>query len=95
MNSTQPMPTGTVTGMATANLTVSLDSRVIEMAKSQAKAAGMKPSAWVAKLIREASTRESARIYDSEYNRHAAAEMADLDQAIADEQADRLAGAEW
>lgn len=82
--------------MATANLTVSLDSAVIEMAKAQAARRGMAASAWVAKLIRDASLAEASRRYD-EYERTAtdADAMAAWDAASTVERDGRLAGAEW
>jgi hypothetical protein len=85
-----------VTVMATANLTVSLDPAVIEMARSQAAARGLAASTWVAKLIRDASVAEASRRYD-EYNRLGsdAAEMAAWDAANTADQDERLTGAEW
>ncbi len=85
-----------VTVVATANLTVSLDRAVIDMAKAQAAQHGMAASAWVARLIRDATLTEASRRYD-EYNRAAVdtAAMAVWDQANAAEQDQRLAGAEW
>lgn len=85
-----------LTVMATANLTVSLDPAVIEMARSQAAEHGLAASAWVAKLIRDASLAEASRRYD-EYNRAGsdAAEMATWDAANIADQDERLAGAEW
>jgi hypothetical protein len=82
--------------MATANLTVSLDPAVIDMAKAQAAQRGMAASAWVAKLIRDASLVEASRRYD-EYDRSAADAdaMSAWDAADAAEQDARLAGAEW
>jgi hypothetical protein len=82
--------------MATANMTVSLDPAVIDMAKTQAARHGMAASAWVAKLIRDAAVAEAARRYD-EFNRSAADAdaMATWDRAARDEQARGLAGAEW
>jgi len=82
--------------MATANLTVSLDPAVIDMAKAQAAQRGMAASAWVAKLIRDASLIEASRRYD-EYDRIAADTdaMKAWDAADAADQDARLAGAEW
>jgi ribonuclease HII len=82
--------------MATANLTVSLDPAVIDMAKSQAAQRGMAASAWVAKLIRDASLVEASRRYD-EYNLSAGDTdaMAVWDEANAVDQDQRAAGAEW
>lgn len=82
--------------MATANMTVALDPAVIEMAKAQAAQRGMAASAWVAKLIRDATVAEASRRYE-EYNRSAgdADAMAVWDAANAIEQRERLAGAEW
>jgi hypothetical protein len=82
--------------MATANMTVSLDPAVIDMAKTQAARHGMAASAWVAKLIRDATVAEASSRYD-EYNRTAgdADVMAVWDAANATEQDERLAGAEW
>jgi ribonuclease HII len=82
--------------MTTANLTVSLDRSVIEMAKAQAAQQGMAASTWVAKLIRDAALAEASRRYD-EYNRTAAdtAAMTAWDAANAADQGARLAGAEW
>jgi hypothetical protein len=90
------MVTGSITVMPTANLTVSLDPAVIDMAKAQAAQRGMAASAWVAKLIRDASLVEASRRYD-EYNRASsdAAAMRAWDSAAAGEQDERLAGAEW
>lgn len=56
--------------MPTANMTVSLDPSVIAMAKDQAAQHGMAASAWVARLIRQATVAESARRYE-EFERHA------------------------
>ncbi len=82
--------------MPTANLTVSLDPAIIDMAKAQAAQRGMAASAWVAKLIRDASLVEASRRYD-EYNRAAvdAAAMDTWDAANASEQDARLTGTEW
>lgn len=82
--------------MPTANLTVSLDPVVIDMAKTQAARHGMAASAWVAKLIRDATLSEASRRYD-EYNRSAddTAGMAAWDAGNATDQDQRLAGAEW
>jgi hypothetical protein len=82
--------------MATANITVSLDPAIIDMAKSQAAEHGMAASAWVAKLIRDAAVTEASRRYDA-YNRRAddADAMTAWDAANDAEQAERLAGAEW
>ena len=82
--------------MATANMTVSLDRSVIEMAKTQAAKHGMAASAWVAKLIRDAAVSEASRRYD-EFNRSAAdtKAMAAWDRATRDQQTHGLAGAEW
>jgi hypothetical protein len=82
--------------MATANLTVSLDPAVIDMAKAQAAQRGMAASTWVAKLIRDATLAEASRRYD-EYNRSSSddAAMAAWDDANTAEQDERLAGAEW
>jgi ribonuclease HII len=82
--------------MATANLTVSLDRSVIEMAKAQAAQQGMAASTWVAKLIRDAALAEASRRYD-EYNRGAsdATAMAEWDAASTADHSGRLAGAEW
>jgi hypothetical protein len=82
--------------MATANLTVSLDPSVIDMAKTQAARQGMAASAWVAKLIRDATLIEASRRYD-EYNLTASDTdaMAVWDAANDAEQNERLAGAEW
>jgi hypothetical protein len=93
---TVPTLTGIVTVMPTANLTVSLDPAVIEMAKAQAAQRGMAASAWVAKLIRDASLVEASRRYD-EYDRSAgdADAMTAWDAVDAVEQDQRLAGAEW
>lgn len=57
--------------MATRNVTVSLDRAVIDMAKNQARAAGLSMSAWVARTIRAATIAEAARRYD-EFDRVAA-----------------------
>jgi hypothetical protein len=75
---------------------VSLDPIVIDMAKAQAAQHGMAASAWVAKLIREATLAEASRRYD-EYNRTAVdtAGMAAWDAGNATDQDERLAGAEW
>jgi ribonuclease HII len=85
-----------ITAMPTANLTVSLDPAVIDMAKAQAAQRGMAASAWVAKLIRDAAVVEASRRYD-EYNRTAndAEAMAAWDTANTADQDDRMAGAEW
>ena len=82
--------------MATANLTVSLDPAVIDMAKAQAAQHGMTASAWVAKLIRDAALVEASRRYDA-YNQanDDRADMAVWDAANSAEQDERLAGAEW
>jgi hypothetical protein len=82
--------------MATANLTVSLDPSVIDMAKTQAARQGLAASAWVAKLIRDATLMEASRRYD-EYNLTApdADAMAVWDAANDSEQNERAAGAEW
>jgi len=90
------MVTAIVTGMATANMTVSLDRAVIDMAKTQAAHHGMAASAWVAKLIRDAAVAEASRRYD-EFNRTAidAEAMTTWDRAAQEEQARGLAGAEW
>jgi ribonuclease HII len=82
--------------MATANLTVSLDPAVIDMAKAQASQHGMAASAWVAKLIRDAALVEASRRYDA-YNQGSSdgADMAAWDAANAAEQDERMAGAEW
>ena len=56
--------------MATSNVTVSLDPSVIEMAREQARAAGISMSAWVARTIRAATIAEAARRYE-EFNRQA------------------------
>jgi hypothetical protein len=82
--------------MATANMTVSLDPAVIDMAKSQAAQRGMAASAWVAKLIRDAAVAESARRY-AEFDRASedAAVMAAWDHASDANASRRLAGAEW
>lgn len=80
--------------MATANVTISLDPTVIEMAKEQARAAGMSMSAWVARTIRAATIAEAARRYD-QFEREAdnAEEMTAWDAAH--RPGGRLAGAEW
>jgi hypothetical protein len=82
--------------VATANMTVSLDPAVIDMAKTQAAQHGMAASAWVAKLIQNAAVAEASRRYD-EFNRLAAdaKAMETWDQAARDEQTRGLAGAEW
>ena len=82
--------------MPTANLTVSLDRAVIDMAKTQAAQHGMAASTWVAKLIRDATLAEASRRYD-EYNRTAVdtAALAAWDAANTIEQEKRMAGAEW
>lgn len=82
--------------MATANLTVSLDRSVIDMARAQAAQHGLAASAWVAKLIRDATLTEASRRYD-EYNRTSTdtADMAIWDASNTAEQDQRLAGAEW
>jgi hypothetical protein len=85
------MVTGSITGMATANVTVSLDAAVIDMAKQQAAASGMSMSAWVARTIRTATFVESAR-------RYAEFDADDTDMGAWDAErasTDRLAGAEW
>lgn len=80
--------------MATANVTVSLDPSVIEMAKEQARAAGMSMSAWVARTIRAATLAEAARRYEQfERERESAEEMAAWDTIH--RPGGRLAGAEW
>jgi post-segregation antitoxin (ccd killing protein) len=83
--------------MATANVTVSLDPAVIEMARDQAKAAGISMSAWVARTIRAATIAEAARRYE-QFNRRADADvdaMRAWDESQRAEQGDRLAGTEW
>lgn len=83
--------------MATANVTLSLDPAVIEMAKAQARAAGLSMSAWVAAQVRAATIREAARRCD-EYDREHPEEMSAMaawDEANAAEQAARWSGAEW
>ena len=80
--------------MATANVTVSLDPAVIDMAKDQARAAGVSMSAWVARTIRAATVAEAARRYE-QFNRDAADQD---DIAVWDDTrqpGSRLAGAEW
>jgi post-segregation antitoxin (ccd killing protein) len=83
-----------VTGMATANVTVSLDPGVIELARGQAREAGISMSAWVARTIRAATLAEAARRY-KQFDREAddAEAMAAWDAAHRHGQ--RLAGAEW
>jgi post-segregation antitoxin (ccd killing protein) len=82
--------------MATANVTVSLDPSVIEMAKDQAKAAGISMSAWVARTIRSATIAEAARRYEQFNRQPADAEaMSAWDYAQQADQRDRLAGGEW
>jgi hypothetical protein len=82
--------------MPTANMTVSLDPSVIALAKNQAAQHGMAASAWVAKLIRDATVAESARRH-AEFERTApdADAIAVLDQAHDADQVRRLAGSEW
>ncbi len=88
--------TATIAVMATANVTVSLDPSVIEMAKDQAKAAGISMSAWVARTIRVATIAEAARRYE-QFNRQAddSGAIGAWDDAQQAEQRDRLAGTEW
>lgn len=77
--------------MATGNVTVSLDTTVIDMAKEQAASAGMSMSAWVARTIRTATFEAAARRY-AEFE----AESGDMAAWDAEKgAADRLAGAEW
>ena len=86
--------TGMLTGMATANVTVSLDPSVIALAKEQARTAGISLSAWVAKTIRAATIAEAARRYER-FDREAgdAEAMAAWDAAHTPGR--RLSGAEW
>ncbi|HWG98854.1 MAG TPA: hypothetical protein VNV66_05920 [Pilimelia sp.] len=80
--------------MATANVTVSLDPAVIQMARDQAKAAGVSMSAWVARIIRAATIAEAARRYEQFDRREADAEaMAAWDATS--RPGGRLTGAEW
>jgi post-segregation antitoxin (ccd killing protein) len=89
-------PTGSVTAMATANVTVSLDPSVIAMAKDQARAAGLSMSAWVAKTIRAAAIAEAARRYEQFERESGNAEATQAwDEARGAEQSQRLAGGEW
>ncbi|WP_245888866.1 hypothetical protein [Glycomyces artemisiae] len=77
--------------MTTGNVTVSLDTAIIDMAKEQAASAGMSMSAWVARTIRSATFEAAAR-------RYAEFEAEGTDMAAWDAEndaADRLAGAEW
>ncbi|WP_157930656.1 hypothetical protein [Glycomyces xiaoerkulensis] len=77
--------------MSTGNVTVSLESAIIDMAKQQAAAAGMSMSAWVARTIRSATFEEAAR-------RYAEFDADDSDMSAWDAEhvsSDRLAGAEW
>jgi len=69
---------------------------VIEMAKDQAKAAGISMSAWVARTIRVATIAEAARRYE-QFNRQAddSGAIGAWDDAQQAEQRDRLAGTEW
>ncbi|MDQ7904825.1 hypothetical protein RB614_09860 [Phytohabitans sp. ZYX-F-186] len=80
--------------MATANVTVSLDPAVVDMAREQARSAGISMSAWVARTIRSATIAEAARRYE-QFDRDAA----DVDAMAAWDEAHgrgrRLAGAEW
>lgn len=80
--------------MVTANVTVSLDPSVIDMAREQAQAAGVSMSAWVARTIRAATIAEAARRYER-FDRDAqdADAMAAWDEAHTGGR--RLAGAEW
>jgi ribonuclease HII len=82
--------------MATANMTISLDRAVIEMAKAQASRRGVSASAWVAKLIRDAAIAEASRRYD-EYNSAAddRAHMAAWTTTSASEADRRWSGSEW
>lgn len=69
---------------------------MIDMARTQAAQHGLAASAWVAKLIRDATITEASRRYD-EYDRASsdAVDMAVWDAASTAEQDERLAGAEW
>lgn len=80
--------------MAIGNVRVSLDPAVIDMARAQARAAGMSTSAWIAYTIRTATIAEAARRYDA-FNQVARdrAVMAAWDRTH--RAGRRLAGAEW
>lgn len=80
--------------MATGNVTVSLDPAVIDMARTQARTAGISMSAWIARTIRTATLAEAARRYDA-FDRAAGdrAAMAAWDREH--RAGRRLVGAEW
>ncbi|GEM_PF-3085876 len=80
--------------MATANVTVSLDPSVIDMAKDQARAAGMSMSAWVARTIRAATIAEAARRYE-QFDLEATDAEAIAVWDAAHRPGGRLAGADW
>ncbi len=80
--------------MATANVTVSLDPSVIDMAKDQARAAGISMSAWVARTIRDATIAEAARRYE-QFDREATDTAAMAAWDAAHRPGRRVAGAEW
>lgn len=77
--------------MATGNVTVSLDTAIIDMAKEQAASAGMSMSAWVARTIRTATFEAAAKRYAQFEAESASMAAWDAERGAVN----RLAGAEW